>query len=92
LSRYYLKKSGSDNAPAVSCKKQDVLNLSLSDYIKYADDLTDGFVQVASFLVEQRIFSQRDLTYTTQLIPFSVLFAVLKQKAQDITVRNKLSQ
>ena len=31
---------------AVSCKKKDVLNLSLSDYIKYADALTSGFVAV----------------------------------------------
>lgn len=92
LSRYYSKKSGGDSAPAVSCKKQDVLNLSLADYEKYAEDLTEGFIQAASFLVEQRIFSDRDLPYTTQFIPFSVLFAILKQRTQVGTVRNKLSQ
>ena len=92
LSRYYSKKNYGDSAPAVSCKKQDVLNLNLADYKKYADELMEGFVQAASFLVEQRIFSDRDLPYTTQFIPFSVLFAILKQRAQDGTVRNKLSQ
>jgi len=92
LSRYYAKKQGGDSAPAVSCKKQDVLNLSLNDYKKYADELTDGFIQAATFLVEQRIFSDRDLPYTTQFIPFSVLFAILGNKTQDGTVRNKLSQ
>jgi len=30
--------------------------------------------------------------YTTQFIPFAVLFAILKQRAQDGTVRKKLSQ
>jgi hypothetical protein len=92
LSRYYAKKSDGDNAPAVSCKRQDVLNLNLDDYKKYADDLTEGFIQAASFLVEQRIFSERDLPYTAQFVPFSVLFAILKQRAQDGTVRSKLSQ
>jgi hypothetical protein len=91
LSRYYLKHAG-DNALAVSCKKRDVLNLSLEDYKKYADELTNGFIQAASFLVEQRIFSKQDLPYTTQLIPLSVLFTILGQRAQDVTVRIKLSQ
>lgn len=92
LSRYHLKKQGGDSAPAVSCKKQDVLNLTLTDYKKYANELTGGFIQAASFLVEQRIFSERDLPYTTQLIPFSVLLAILGNRAQDGTVRQKLSQ
>jgi len=43
-------------------------------------------------LVEQRIFSERDLPYTTQFIPFSVLFAILKERSHDGTVRDKLAQ
>jgi hypothetical protein len=89
LSRYYIFKS---DGAATSCKRQDVLNLDLTNYKKYANDLQEGFIQAAGFLVEQRIFSERDLPYTTQFIPLSVLFAVLKQRAQDITVREKLSQ
>jgi hypothetical protein len=92
LARYYAKKSGGDTAPAVSCKRQDVLNLILDDYKKNADALTDGFIQAASFLSEQRIFSERDLPYTTQFIPFSVLFAILGKRAEDGTVRSKLAQ
>jgi hypothetical protein len=89
LSRYHTSKSG---GAAVSCKKQDVLNLSLDDYKKYSDDLADGFIGAARLLAEQRIFSERDLPYTTQFIPFSVLFAILGNRAHDGTVRNKLSQ
>ncbi|GHV46978.1 hypothetical protein FACS1894204_09680 [Synergistales bacterium] len=92
LSRYYAKRNGGDSAPAVSCKKQDVLNLSLWDYNKIADALTDGFIKAANFLVEQRIFSARDLPYTTQFIPFSVLFTILSHRAEDSAVRNKLSE
>jgi hypothetical protein len=92
LARYHAKEAGSESAPAVSCKKQDVLDLHLADYNKYAADLTEGFVQAANFLVEQRIFSERDLPYTTQFVPFSVLLAILKRRAQDGTVRSKLAQ
>jgi hypothetical protein len=92
LARYYAKKSGGDNAPAISCKRQDVLNLNLDDYKKNADALTDGFIRAASFLSEQRIFTERDLPYTTQFIPFSALFSILGNQAEDGTVRSKLAQ
>ena len=78
----------------VSCKKKDVLNLQLEDYKNFADDLTFGFVEAEKFLNEERIFSSRDLPYTTQLIPLSVLCAILKKSNMlDVSnVRNKLRQ
>lgn len=88
LARYYISVAGGE---AISCKKKDVLRLSLNEYNQYADVLSDGFVQAASFLKEQRIFSARDLPYSTQLIPLSALFAILGTKAQDSTVRSKLA-
>lgn len=92
LSRYHQKKQGGDEAPAVSCKKQDVLSLKLDDYKKFADILTDGFIRAANFLIEQRVFSERDLPYTTQFIPFAVLFSILGSRAQDGAIRQKMSQ
>jgi hypothetical protein len=89
LSRYYIKVQGGE---AVSCKKKDVLHLSLREYEKYADQLTDGFIQAASFLKGQRIFAARDLPYSTQLIPLSVLFAILGNKVHDGTIKEKISR
>lgn len=89
LSRYYIRKGGGE---AVSCKKKDVLAISLPEYQKYADRLTDGFIKAANFLKEQRIFTARDLPYTTQLIPLSVLFAILDSRAQDNTIKSKISR
>jgi len=91
LTRYNLKQKN-DDAPAVSCKKQDVLKLDLSDYLKHKDELTEGFIAAANFIGEQRIFNPRDLPYTTQFIPFSVLLTILKNKASNGTVRDKLSR
>lgn len=77
---------------AVSCKKKDVLALQLDEYKKWADCLESGFVQAANFLCEQRIFTSRDLPYSTQLIPLSVIFSILGSRANDSTVRSKISQ
>ncbi len=89
VSRYWQWKA---NGPAVSCKKKDVLSLELDDYKKYADLVEDGFVKAAHFLGEQRIFSTRDIPYTTQLVPLSAIYAILGTKAHDSVVRKKISR
>ena len=78
----------------VSCKKKDVLNLTLNDYKKYADDLANGFVEAEKILQEERIFVSRDLPYTTQLIPLAVLCTLLADGNQiKITnIKNKIKQ
>lgn len=62
----------------VSCKKKDVLNLTLADYQSNADGLSRGFVEAEKLLNEERIFDSRDLPYTTQLIPLAVLCTLLE--------------
>ena len=89
VARYWGWKNG---GPAVSCKKKDVLSLELEDYKKYADSLENGFKQAAHFLGEQRIFSTRDLPYSTQFIPLAALFTILGARAQDAIVRKKIAK
>ena len=88
-SRYKIKQTGGE---AVSCKRKDVLRLTFDDYMQYADKVSDGFQKAATFLKEQRIFSSRDLPYSTQLIPLSAIFALLGNKAQDSIVKNKIAR
>ena len=78
----------------VSCKKKDVLNLPLADYEKYADSLSKGFVEAEKLLQEERIFSSRDLPYSTQLIPLAVLCTLLDDgnKIKITNVKNKIKQ
>lgn len=77
---------------AVSCKKKDVLNLMLNEYIKNADILTTAFVDASKFLQEQRIFSGRDLPYSTQLIPLAATFSLLGGIIHESTVKNKIAR
>lgn len=78
----------------VSCKKKDVLNLALSEYRKYADDLSERFVEAEKILQEERIFVSRDLPYTTQLIPLAVLCTILAEdrKIKITNIKNKIKQ
>ncbi len=78
----------------VSCKKKDVLNLTLDIYKKYADDLTTGFLEAEKILQEERIFSNKDLPYSTQFIPLAVLCTLLSENNQIKTtnIKNKIKK
>lgn len=78
----------------VKCKKKDVLNLPLTEYKKYADALTGGFQEAEKLLQEERIFSSRDLPYSTQLIPLAVLCTLLMEnhRIRITNIKNKLKQ
>jgi hypothetical protein len=75
----------------LTCKRKDVLSLSLDDYKAYAEALTDGYIMAAYFLVQQSILAPRDLPYTTQLVPLSVLMTILGNKTEDGIVKAKLA-
>ena len=83
-----------DGKGTVSCKKKDVLNLTLQEYNKYADVLSAGFVEAEKILQEERIFSKEDLPYTTQLIPLAVLCTLLSEgnRINITNVKNKVKQ
>ena len=78
----------------VSCKKKDVLALQLAAYKKYADALCNGFLVADKLLQEERIFSRRDLPYSTQLIPLATICTVLMEdnKIYTTTIKNKVKQ
>ena len=67
---------------AVSCKKRDILRLNLEDYKVNHDALVGGFESAAAFLSHQGIFSERDLPYSTQLIPLAAVFAFDNEKKE----------
>ena len=78
----------------MSCKKKDVLALKLESYKQYVDALCDGFSEAAALLQEERIFSNRDLPYSTQLIPLAAICTALKNenKLHTTTAKNKVKQ
>lgn len=80
------------NGPAVSCKRKDVLNLTLAEYRANADRLEAAFVNTARFLTREKVFDTKNLAYATQLIPLAAICAVLDDRFEDDTVRSKLAR
>ncbi len=77
---------------AVSCKRKDMLNLSLQDYQECRDPIVQGFIKASKILFENHIYTARDLPYNTQLIPMSAILAVLGDKIDNIGYKKKLMQ
>jgi hypothetical protein len=77
---------------AVSCKRKDVLRLSLADYQQWAEPITTGFERAAQFLFEQNIFDARDVPYTSQLVPLAAMFVVLGDRANMHEVRARMAR
>jgi hypothetical protein len=80
------------NGAAISCKRKDVLNLTLIDYRPNADRLEEALVKAARFLTRQKVFDTRNLLYATQLVPLAAICAVLDGRFEDDTVRGKLAR
>jgi len=81
-----------DNAPGISCKRREILRLSLDDYKTWADRATKGFERAARFLHSQKIFTARDIPYQTQLVPFAAILAVLEDSADSDGAKAKLAR
>jgi hypothetical protein len=81
-----------DRAPGVSCKRKDLLRLTLEDYLAWAGPVQEGLVWAAQFLGQQWIFRSADLPYRTQLVPLAAVRAVLGGLADPYGATEKLRQ
>ncbi len=83
-------KGESENLPAVSAKRKEMLNLSLVDYKSYRDQIVAGFIKASKILVENHIFNSRDIPYSTQLVPMAAILAKLGNEIDNVGNKNKL--
>ena len=79
-------------APAIGCRRRDILNLNLDDYLRWADKAEAGFVEAAKFLRSQYIFGRNNLPYTTQLVPLAALYVELGSELDPHNAKEKLEQ
>ena len=83
---------GDERTPAVSCKRRDVLRLSLEDFQKWAYVAERGLMRAVPFLHSHRIFQSNDLPYATQLLPLGAIFGWLANEAEQYATRQRLGQ
>lgn len=81
-----------DRVPAASCKRRDVLRLTLDDYRQWADRGVDGLLRTVRFLHNNRIFRYRDLPYATQLVPLAAVLAWTEDRTDTYLSRQRLEQ
>lgn len=80
----------STRPPAVSAKREDVLKLELSDYLRWREPLRKAFIWAATFLADRHVFTARDVPYPKQLVPLAVIRVVLGKDADLIAVSDRL--
>jgi len=84
-------KTGKQVRP-VSAKRADVLQLPLSAWQQWADDLEAGFRQAGKFLRKECFYSRRELPYSTQLVPLATVLARLGDRWLEPRIHDKLAR
>lgn len=84
-------KTGSQ-LPGISCKRKTMLNLALSDYLKWAEKLEEAFSRAAQFLRKECFFSSNDLPYGTQLVPIAAIMVHLGKRWLEPKIYKRLRE
>lgn len=80
----------SERPPAISAKREDVLKLTLGDYLEWREPLREAFIWASTFLADRHIFGSRDVPYPKQLVPLAAIRVVLGKDADLIAVKERL--
>ncbi len=81
-----------DRAPAIGCKRSDMLRLVLDEYQPWADPLMEGFERAARFLHSQHLYDAKFLPYGSQLIPLAAILTILGHDWEPHAAREKLAR
>jgi hypothetical protein len=84
-------KTGKDIRP-VSAKRTDVLDLPLSAWQQWADAVEAGFRAAAAFLRRESFYTQRELPYSTQLVPLAAVMTRLGPSWMEPQILLKLQR
>lgn len=82
----------SERPPAVSAKREDVLKLTLTDYLKWRDELREAFIWSSTFLADLHIFDVKFLPYPKQLVPLAVIRVELGKDADLYGIKQRIVQ
>jgi hypothetical protein len=84
------KRGANDRRVHVGCRRIDMLNLPLDEFLAHAEAVEKGFITVARMLERERVFDTRYLPYQNQLISFAAVVATLGGRVDEPAVREKL--
>lgn len=84
--------TGEGRKAAVTAKREDVLRLTLADYLEWRDPLRDAFVWASQFLADLHVFTARDIPYQKQLVPLATIKVILGKDADLYSVKARLAR
>jgi hypothetical protein len=76
--------------PAVSAKREDVLKLTLPEYLEWVGPLREAFIWASNFLADRHIFDVKFLPYPKQLVPLAAIKVVMGKEADLIGPRLRI--
>lgn len=79
-----------DKPPAISARRDDILRLTLVDYLEWVKPLRDAFVWAEAFLADRYIFASKFLPYPKQLVPLAAIKVIMGSDADLIGPREKV--
>lgn len=81
-----------ERRPAISARRADILKLTLDDYLRWRDELRDGFVWASTFLADHHVFDPGFLPYPKQLVPLAAIKVILGHDADAHAIRKRVDQ
>ncbi len=84
-------KTGKQVQP-VSAKRTDVLELPLSAWKDWADQVEEGFRLAAKFLRKECIYDRRELPYSTQVVPLAAVMTRIQDHWLEPLIYDKLAR
>jgi len=84
-------KTGKQVRP-VSAKRADVLDLPLNAWKELSDKVEEGFKLAGKFLKKESFYSQKEIPYSTQIVPLAAILSYLKDRWLEPKIYDKLTQ
>jgi hypothetical protein len=88
---YLTKRPEAPTAPAVACKRKDLLDLPLDEYLKWVPAVTEALEWTGAFLRNQCVFRREDLPYRTQLAPLAAIRTILGARTDGPEAEAKIA-
>lgn len=80
----------SSKPPAISARREDILKLTLDEYLQWVGALRDAFLWAADFLADRHIFTDKFLPYPKQLVPLAAIKVVMGDDADLLGPRERI--
>jgi hypothetical protein len=87
------KRNLADTSPkpaAISARREDILKLTLDEYLEWVGPLRQAFLWAANFLADRHIFTDKFLPYPKQLVPLAAIKVTMGDDADLLGPRERI--